>query len=124
MVRGDLTLGVAVLSPISEGSAQSMIRHEVIVRVQSEISTEIVERTALDAARLLGEIPGVERVRFGFSASPTNRHMMFALDLTDELALHRMGRHSSHARAVRIIGRLADLTAVGSYLVGSERGQS
>jgi hypothetical protein len=25
---------------------------------------------------------------------------------------------------VRIVGRLADLTAIGSYLVGSEQGQS
>ena len=60
-----------------------MIRHEVIVRVRSEVSGEIVEQTTLDAARLLGEVPGVERVRYGYSKSPANRHMMFVVDLID-----------------------------------------
>src|SRR6185437_14533633 len=124
MVKGNPVRRLAVFPQCSEGSARFMIRHEVIVRVRSEVSGETVEQTALDAARLLGEVPGVERVRYGYSKSPANRHMMFVVDLIDEAALQRMPRHASHARAVRIVGRLADLTAVGSYLVGSEQGQS
>ena len=124
MVKENPVWRLAGFSQFSEGSARFMIRHEVIVRVRSEVSSEIVEQTTLDAARLLGEIPGVERVRYGCSKSPANRHMMFVVDLIDEAALQRMPRHPSHARAVRIVGRLADLTAIGSYLVGSEQGQS
>ena len=46
------------------------------------------------------------------------------VDLANELALHRFGRHAQYQRASRLIARLAESSAVGSYLVGSEHRQS
>jgi hypothetical protein len=100
-----------------------MIRHEVILRIRPEVSREVIERTLREVIDLLQGIPGVERVRYGVSNSASYRHALLAVDLSNELALPRVGRHASHARAVRLISRLAESSAVGSYLVGSERRQ-
>lgn len=97
-----------------------MIRHEVILRIRPEINREIIENTLRDITRLIRDIPGVEQVRYGINNAPAYRHALLAVDLTDELALHRFGRHPQHARAVRLIGRMAESSAVGSYLIGSE----
>lgn len=100
-----------------------MIRHEVILRVTPDENRETIEHNVRDVVDLLTSIPGVETVRYGISNSPAYRHVMIVVELANELALHRFGRHPQHTRAVRIIARLADSYAVGSYLVGSERRQ-
>jgi hypothetical protein len=100
-----------------------MIRHEVILRIRPEVNREIIERTLREVVELFEEVPGVERVRYGVSNAASYRHAMLAIDLANELALHRFTRHPQHARAVRLIGRLAESSAVGSYLVTSDRRQ-
>ncbi|HKS71330.1 MAG TPA: Dabb family protein [Ktedonobacterales bacterium] len=97
-----------------------MIRHEVILRVKQGARREAVERALREVYDLLRTIPGVEQVRFGINAAPAYRHAMLVVDLPDEDALVRFGRHPQHARAIQMLTRLAESTAVGSYLVGSE----
>lgn len=98
-----------------------MIRHEVILRIKPGVTREVIERTLRDVHDLLIEIPGVERVRYGANKAPAYRHALVVADLVDEDALHRLGRHPQHARAVRLLSRMAESTAVGSYVAGSER---
>ena len=98
-----------------------MIRHEVILRIKPGIAQEIIERTLTEVKHLLMEIPGVESVRYGVNRAPAYRHALLVVDLSSEQALHRFGRHPAHARAVRLVNRLAESTAVGSYPAGSER---
>jgi hypothetical protein len=100
-----------------------MMRHEVILRISPDISREVIERTLREVIDLFQSIPGVERVRYGVSKAPNYRHAMLAVDLASELDLHRFGRHPQHTRALRLIGQLAESSAIGSYLVGSERHQ-
>lgn len=102
-------------------SYHTMIRHEVILRIKLGVSREIIDETLREANRLLVSIPGVERLRYGVNNAPSYRHALIVVDLTDEDALQRFGRHPQHARAVRLVSRLAESTAVGSYLVGSEK---
>ena len=106
---------------VGEGSALSMIRHDVILRIKPGVNREVIDRTLRDVRDLLVEIPGVERVRYGVNNSPAYRHALIAVELPDEETLHRFGRHPLHARAVRFLNRLADSTAVGSYVVPSQR---
>lgn len=98
-----------------------MIRHEVILRVKPGISRESIDETMRQVSTLLQGVPNVTQVRYGVNNAPSYRHAMVVVDLPDEEALQRFGRHPQHARAVRLVGRLAESTAVGSYLVGSER---
>jgi hypothetical protein len=105
---------------VAEGGSRIMIRHEVIIRVKPDVSREAIDGALLEANELLCELPGVERVRYGVNNAATYRHAMLVVDLTDEQALHRFGRHPQHARAVRIINRLAESSSVGSFLVRSE----
>lgn len=98
-----------------------MMRHEVILRIKPGVTREVIERTLRDVHDLLVEIPGVERVRYGANKAPAYRHALVVVDLVDEEALHRLGRHPQHARAVRLLSRMAESTAVGSYVAGSER---
>jgi hypothetical protein len=98
-----------------------MIRHEIILRIPPEIDREIIESTMQEVRHLFDGIAGVERVRFGINNAPAYRHAMIAVDLTDEPALHRFSLHPRHARAARLIARLAESSAVGSYLITSER---
>lgn len=97
-----------------------MIRHEVILRIRPDMPRERIDQTLRDVCGYLAEIPGVERVRSGANNAAAYRHALVVVDLRDEPALHRFQRHPLHMRAVRLIGRLAESTAVGSYLVGSE----
>lgn len=97
-----------------------MIRHEVIIRVKPDLSREVIDRTLRESYDLLRELPGVERVRYGVNNAPAYRHAMLVVELTDEQALHRFGRHPQHARAVRLINRLAESSSVGSFLVRPE----
>jgi hypothetical protein len=97
-----------------------MIRHEVILRVKQGTRREAIERALRDVYDLLRTIPGVEQVRYGINAAPAYRHAMLVVDLPDEDALVRFGRHPQHVRAVHVLTRMAESTAVGSYLVGSE----
>jgi hypothetical protein len=101
-----------------------MIRHEVILRIRPELSRESIERTLHEVIEQYQGIPGVERVRYGVSKNPNYRHAMLVVDLANELALHRFGRHAQYQRAARLIARLAESSTVGSYLVGSEHRQS
>lgn len=98
-----------------------MIRHDIIVRIKPGVSGEQIESALRDVRELIGNIPGVERVRYGTNTAAAYRHAMIAIDLTDETALHRFSRHPQSARALRLVNRLAESTAVGSYAVGSER---
>lgn len=97
-----------------------MIRHDIILRIKPGVSREIIDRTLHDVTELLSEIPGVERVRCGVNNAPAYRHALIAVELPDEDTLHRFGKHPLHARAVRFLNRMAESTAVGSYLVPSE----
>jgi hypothetical protein len=97
-----------------------MIRHEVILRIKQGARREALERALRDVYGLLRTIPGVAQVRYGINNAPAYRHAMLSIDLSDEDALVRFGRHPQHTRAVQMLSRLAESTAVGSYPVGSE----
>ncbi len=97
-----------------------VIRHEVILRIKPEIPRERIVRMLRDACALIDEIPGVESVRSGVNRAAAYRHAMIVVDLEDEIALQRFQRHPLHVRAVRLISRMTESSAVGSYLVGSE----
>jgi hypothetical protein len=97
-----------------------MIRHEVILRVKTGVSREVIDRNLREVRDLLVAIPEVERVRYGVNNAPAYRHALLVVDLPSEEALQRFGRHPQHARAVRLVNNLAESTAVGSYLVTSE----
>jgi hypothetical protein len=97
-----------------------MIRHEVIIRVKPDVNRDAIESVLREAYELLADLPGVERVRYGVNNAAAYRHAMLVVELTDEQALHRFGRHPQHARAVRIINRLAESSSVGSFSVRSE----
>lgn len=97
-----------------------MIRHEVILRIKPQVNREIIDRTMHEVRGLLQDIPGVQRVRSGVNNTPAYRHALLVVELTDELALHRFTRHPQHQRAVRLIGRLAESSAVGSFHLGAE----
>ncbi len=97
----------------------AVIRHEIILRIKPEIPRERIDQALREAREYMSEIPGVERVRSGVNNTAAYRHAMVAVDLDDESALHRFQRHPLHVRAIRILSRMAESTAVGSYLVGS-----
>ncbi|HEY7832886.1 MAG TPA: Dabb family protein [Ktedonobacterales bacterium] len=98
-----------------------MIRHEVIIRVKPGVSRERIDQALRQARDLAAAIPGIERVRTGANNAPEYRHAMVVFELRDEMALHRMRRHPAHARAVRAMALLAESTAVGSYLITSDK---
>lgn len=98
-----------------------MICHEVIVRVKPGVPRERIDRALRQVRELIGEIPGVARVRTGANSAAEYRHAMVVIELRDEMALVRMQRHPLHARAVRAMGQLAESTAAGSYLVTSDK---
>jgi hypothetical protein len=98
-----------------------MIRHEVILRIKPEVTREVIDRTLGEVRELLISITGVERVVYGVNNAPAYRHVMLVVELTDEAALQRFARHPQHTRAVQRVNRLAESSAVGSYLIGSER---
>ena len=97
-----------------------MIRHEVILRIKPDTNREVIDRTLREVYDLLVSIPGVEAIRFGVNNAPAYRHAMLAIDVTDELSLHRFARHPQRARAIRLVNRLAESSADGSYLLSSE----
>jgi hypothetical protein len=92
-----------------------MIKHEVILRIRPDVRREIVDQMLGEVYRLLKDIPGVEQVRYGTNNAPAYRHALIVVDLKDEDALNDMGRHPHHSKAVRLVNRLAESTAVGSY---------
>ncbi len=98
-----------------------MIRHEIILRIPPDINRESIENTMQEVCHLLVNIPGVERVRFGVNHAAAYRHAMLAVDIVDERALQRFSLHPRHARATRLIAPLAESSAIGSYLITSER---
>ena len=97
-----------------------MIRHDIIMRVKPGVSREQIESALRDIRELVSAIPGVERVRYGVNNAPGYRHALVAVELADENALHRFSRNPQAARALRIVNRLAESAAVGSYAVEHE----
>ncbi|HEY7984234.1 MAG TPA: Dabb family protein [Ktedonobacterales bacterium] len=97
-----------------------MIRHEVILRIKPDYPRERIDRALFEIRGLLRQIDGITRVRTGANNAATYRHALIVVDIADEIALQRFQRHPLHARAVRLVGRMAESTAVGSYLVGTE----
>jgi Stress responsive A/B Barrel Domain len=114
-------ISASVVCAVREGGGSKMIRHDIIVRVKPGVSREQIELALRDIRELLTGIPGVERIRYGANDAPAYRHAMIAIELADEIALHRFSRHPQSARALRLVNRLAESTAVGSYAVESER---
>jgi hypothetical protein len=101
-----------------------MIRHEVILRIKPDVTRETIDRTLGEVRGLLINIAGVKRVLYGVNDAPSYRHVMLVVEVADESALHRFTRHPQHTRAVRQVARLAESSAVGSYLIGSEHQSS
>jgi hypothetical protein len=99
-----------------------MIKHEVILRIRPDVQREIIDEMLGEVYRLLKDIPGVEQVRYGANNTSAYRHALIVVDLTDEEALSGMGRHPHHTKAVRLVNRLAESTAVGSYLATERQG--
>ena len=99
-----------------------MMRHEVILRIKPEVRREVIDEMLREVAALLKDIPGVKQVRYGINNAPAYRHALIVVDLTDEIALDSMGRHPQHIRAIRIVNRVAESTAVGSYLTSERKG--
>jgi Stress responsive A/B Barrel Domain len=99
-----------------------MIKHEVILRIRPDVRREIIDRMLGEVYHLLKDIPGVEQVRYGTNNAPAYRHALIVVDLKDEDALNGMGRHPYHTKAVRLVNRLAESTAVGSYLATERQG--
>jgi Stress responsive A/B Barrel Domain len=97
-----------------------MIRHDIILRIKPGVSRETIDRTLHDVWQLLADIPGVARVRHGVNNAPAYRHALIAIELPDEEALQRFSKHPLHTRAIRFLNRMAESTAVGSYVVSSE----
>lgn len=97
-----------------------MIRHEVILRIKPGVPREMIDGALRDICTLIKQIQGVESVRSGANNSSAYRHAMLVVDLKDEIALHRFQRHPLHARAIRVATRMAESTAVGSYIVSPE----
>jgi Stress responsive A/B Barrel Domain len=93
-----------------------MIRHEVILRIKPDVRREIIDEMLAEVYQLLKDIPGVEHIRYGANNAQAYRHALIVVDLTDEDALSSMGQHPQHMRAVRLVNRLAESTAIGSYL--------
>ena len=98
-----------------------MIRHEVILRIKPDVRREIIDEMLAEVYHLLKDIPGVEQIRYGANNAPAYRHALIVVDLTDEDALNAMGQHPQHLRAVRLVNRLAESTAVGSYQPSERR---
>lgn len=98
-----------------------MMRHEVILRFKPDVRRETIEKMLGEVNHLLKDIPGVRRIRYGTNNAPAYRHALIVIDLADEEALNAMGRHPQHTRAVRLLNRLAESTAVGSYLTSERR---
>lgn len=101
-----------------------MIRHEIILRIKPDITREVIDQTLGEIRGLLTGIAGVKRVMYGVNNAPSYRHVMLVVEVADETALHRFTRHPQHTRAVRQVARLAESSAVGSYLIGSEHQSS
>jgi hypothetical protein len=99
-----------------------MIRHEVILRIKPDVRRETIDNMLREVYGLLKDIPGVKQVRYGTNNAQDYRHALIAVDLDDEDALNAMGRHPQHTRAVRLVNRMAESTAVGSYLTSERRG--
>jgi Stress responsive A/B Barrel Domain len=98
-----------------------MIKHEVILRIKPDVRREIIDEMLAEVYHLLKDIPGVEQVRYGANNARAYRHALIVVDLTDEDALSAMGQHPQHMRAVRLVNRLAESTAIGSYLASERR---
>ena len=97
-----------------------MIRHEVIIRIKPDVSRDQIDRILRDIRALICQIDGIESVRMGVNNTTAYRHAMIVVAIESEIALQRFLRHPLHARAVRLAARMAESTAVASYLVGSE----
>jgi hypothetical protein len=101
-----------------------MIRHEVILRMKAEITREMIDRTLGEVREQILNIEGVERVLFGVNNALAYRHVMFVVEVADTETLDRFSHGQPYAKAIRKLTRMAESSAVGSYLVGSKRHSS
>jgi hypothetical protein len=73
-----------------------MIRHTVSFRLRHPTSSA-AERAFLDAARILGTIPGVERFERLAQVSPKNEHTFgFSMEFADQAAYDAYDGHPTH----------------------------
>ena len=98
-----------------------MIRHEVILRLRSDVNREVIDRTLFDIKNLLISIPGVTQVRYGVNNAPAYRHALLVVMVENERALQRFSRHPLHTRAIRILSKLTQSYAIASLPVSVTR---
>jgi hypothetical protein len=98
-----------------------VIRHEVILRLRSDVNREVIDRTLSDIKGLLTSIPGVTQVRYGVNNAPAYRHALLVVIVENERALQRFSRHPLHTRAIRILSKLTQSYAIASLPVSVPR---
>jgi hypothetical protein len=98
-----------------------VIRHEVILRLRSDVNREVIDRTLADIKDLLTSIPGVTQVRYGVNNAPAYRHALLVVLVENERALQRFSRHPLHTRAIRILSKLTQSYAIASLPVSVPR---
>ncbi len=98
-----------------------MIRHEVILRLRSDVNREVIDRTLSDIKGLLTSIPGVTQVRYGVNNAPAYRHALLVVIVENERALQRFSRHPLHTRAIRILSKLTQSYAIASLPISVPR---
>ncbi len=98
-----------------------MIRHEVILRLRSDVNREVIDRTLSDIKNLLTSIPGVTQVLYGVNNAPAYRHALLVVMVENERALQRFSRHPLHTRAIRILSKLTQSYAIASLPVSITR---
>ena len=98
-----------------------MIRHEVILRLRSDVNREVIDRTLSDIKGLLTSIPGVTQVYYGVNNAPAYRHALLVVIVENERALQRFSRHPLHTRAIRILSKLTQSYAIASLPVSVPR---
>jgi hypothetical protein len=98
-----------------------VIRHEVILRLRSDVNREVIDRTLSDIKSLLTSIPGVTQVSYGVNNAPAYRHALLVVIVENERALQRFSRHPLHTRAIRILSKLTQSYAIASLPVSVPR---
>jgi hypothetical protein len=98
-----------------------VIRHEVILRMRSDVNREVIDRTLSDVKDLLTAIPGVTQVCYGVNNAPAYRHALLVVLVENERALQRFSRHPLHTRAIRILSKLTQSYAIASLPVSVPR---
>jgi Stress responsive A/B Barrel Domain len=78
-----------------------MIRHTVVFRLKHAAHSE-AEKAFLDAALILGKIPGVENFERLRQVSPKNDYRFgFSMEFADQTAYEGYNNHADHVAFVR-----------------------